>query len=194
MKSAKSYIGIALIALLAQGCVTWQLAKPTPFVNSSAKYSIQLPAQWKHISTPQALVVSLYGPQLHSIRIEHKKHKQAFRSQKKDSNPDMAPQELADAVIAELKAQPGADAYEVLKIEPALLGGVPGFRAELASKRTFQGDAIRFQHVVYGAVNAEGLYVIYYEGPVIHYFAKFLPDFERAAKSFAFTAQQPRKA
>jgi hypothetical protein len=97
----------------------------------------------------------------------------------------MEPQELADAVIAELKALPENQTLETVHIAPATVGGKPGFRAELASKRTFQGDAIRYKHIVYGVTNTNGLYVLKYEAPVLHYFERGLPAFEATVASFA---------
>lgn len=47
------------------------------------------------------------------------------------------------------------------------------------------GDAIRYKQVVYGVTNANGLYVLRYEAPVLHYFDLGLPAFEATVASFA---------
>lgn len=173
--------------LLLSGCVAgWEAVKPTPYSNGGAKYSVKFPGGWNQIATPNgAVVASAFGPQLQRIEVDYSKPKQAFKSQKKDATPDMDPQELADAVIAELKARSQGDTVDTLHIAPATVGGRPGFRAELASKHAFEGDAIRYKEVVYGVTNTNGLYVLRYEAPVLHYFDLGLPAFEATVASFA---------
>ncbi len=172
--------------LLLSGCVAgWEAVKPAPYSNGGAKYSVKFPEGWNQIATGSAVVASAFGPQLQRIEVDYAKSKQAFKSQKKDATPDMDPQELADAVIAELKARSQGDTVDTLHIAPATVGGRAGFRAELASKHTFEGDAIRYKEVVYGVTNTNGLYVLRYEAPLLHYFDLGLPAFEATVASFA---------
>lgn len=173
--------------LLLSGCVAgWEAVKPAPYSNGGAKYTVKFPEGWNQIATPGGgVVASAFGPQLQRIEVDYSKLKQAFKSQKKDATPAMDPQELADAVIAELKAQSQGEALDTVRIAPAMVGGKPGFRAELASKHTFEGDAIRYKQVVYGVTNANGLYVLRYEAPVLHYYDLGLPAFEATVASFA---------
>jgi hypothetical protein len=173
--------------LLLSGCVVgWEVVKPTAYNNAGAKYAVKFPEGWNQIAIPGgAVIASAYGPQLQRIEVDYSKPKLAFKTQKKDAAPGMEPQELADAVIAELKALPENETLETVHIAPAMVGGKAGFRAELASKRTFQGDAIRYRHVVYGVTNTNGLYVLKYEAPVLHYFDRGLPAFEATVASFA---------
>jgi hypothetical protein len=179
-------VPIAVALMLLAGCVAWEAVKPTAYSNTGAKYSVKFPEGWNQIAIPGgAVIASAYGPQLQRIEVDYSKPKLAFKTQKKDSNPGMEPQELADAVIAELKALPENQTLETVHIAPASVGGKPGFRAELASKRTFQGDAIRYKHIVYGVTNTNGLYVLKYEAPVLHYFERGLPAFEATVASFA---------
>ncbi len=176
-----------VVLLVLGGCVAgWQVVTPTPYSNTAGKYSVKFPAGWNQIAVPGGSVVaSEFGPQLQSIMVDYSKPKQAFKTQKKDATPGMDPQELADAVIAELKTQPDRQTLETVRVAPAMVGGQPGFRAELASKRTFQGAAIRFRHVVYGVTNTNGLYVLRYEAPVLNYFDRGLPQFEATVASFS---------
>jgi hypothetical protein len=180
-------VSLAALLLPLTGCVAgWQAVKPAPYNNADARYSVKLPEGWNQIAIPgDRVVASAYGPQLQRIEVDHAQLKQAFKAQKKDATPAMDPQELADAVIAELKAQSGNQTIETLHVAPAMVGGTPGFRAELASKHTFQGDAIRYKQVVYGVTNANGLYVLRYEAPVLHYFDLGLPAFEATVASFS---------
>lgn len=188
MRNERSRFAVGAVTLLLAACAGgWQAVKPAGYKHASAKYSVQFPAGWKQISQPggTTLIASLYGPQLQSIQIDFRRHKQAFKSQKKDSRPDMDSQELADAVLAELKSLPDLQNVEVIKTAPANIAGHEGFRADLASRRTFQGDGIRFRHVVYGVTGTAGLYVLRYEAPVLHYFERGLPAFESTVASFA---------
>jgi len=187
MKMATARIAALTALLLLGGCVAgWEAVKPAPYANSGAKYSVKFPEGWNQIATPGgAVVASAFGPQLQRIEVDYSKPKQAFKSQRKDATPGMDPQELADAVIAELKAQSQGQTLDTVRVAPAMVGGKPGFRAELASKHMFEGDAIRYKQVVYGVTDANGLYVLRYEAPVLHYFDLGLPAFEATVASFA---------
>ena len=124
--------------------------------------------------------MSRYGPGLQQMIVRYSRHKGAFGSgkQKSDSSPDMDPRDIAAKVIADMKKTPDHETLEMTGIAPVMLGGRAGFRAELTSKRTFQADAIRYRHVLYGVAGVNGLYLIHYEAPVLYYFERDLPEVE----------------
>jgi hypothetical protein len=185
MKTAFSLSPLAALLLLS-GCIAWAPAKPQPVVDSSAKYSLVLPAGWNHLKLGNVEMVSRYGPSLQQMRVVYTRHKGAFGSgkQKSDSSPDMDPRDIAAKVIADMKNTPNHETIEMTSIAPAMLGGRAGFRAELASKRTFQADAIRYKHILYGVAGTHGLYLIHYEAPVLYYFERNLPEVESSVQTF----------
>lgn len=177
---------LPVAALLLSGCVSWSPAKREPVANKTAGYSLVMPAGWNHLKLGNTETVSRYGPGLQQMIVTYSKHKGAFGTgkQKSDSSADMDPRDIAAKVIADMKTVPNHETLEMTSIAPVMIGGRAGFRAELTSKRTFQADAIRYQHVLYGVANARGLYLIHYEAPVLHYFSSNLPEVEASVQTF----------
>jgi len=65
-------------------------------------YAVQFPAGWKYdrLYFSDETGATRDGPALQSIYVDFRAHKNAFKSLKKDSSPDMLPQELAEKVQA----------------------------------------------------------------------------------------------
>jgi hypothetical protein len=188
MKKTILHIAAATLALTLSGCIAWKPASKEPVKSSGAKYSIVMPAGWNVLTLGPSQQVSKYGVGMQSLIIHYKKHKNAFGSGKnrEDATADMDPRDLCNKLIADMKATPGRETMEITAVAPAMLGGRAGCRAEVTSKRTFNADGIRYQHLVYGVTNAHGVYILHYEAPVIHYFAKDLPDVEKSVATFKF--------
>jgi hypothetical protein len=185
MKKTILTAAAAALVLMLSGCVAWQPVKAEP-VTSSGGYSITLPLGWNVLTFGNQKMVSKYGMGVQSLVVRQVNHKNAFGTGKNrtSSTPDMDPRELCEKLVADLKAMPNNDTLEMTSMAPFMLGGRTGFRAELKSKRTFQADGIRYQHVLYGVAAQNGLYVIEYDAPVLHYYAKDLPDVEKSVSTF----------
>jgi hypothetical protein len=174
------------VALMMSGCLAWKPVDSKPVTSSGGKYSLNLPVGWNVLALGTQQIASKYGTGLQSLTVRQINLKNAFGTGKNRTNAsaDMDPRELCEKLVADMKALPNNETLEITSVQPYMLGGRPGFRAELKSKRTFQADGIRYQHVLYGTANKNGVYTLQYEAPVLHYFAKDLPDVEAAAGTF----------
>lgn len=174
------------IALMLAGCISWKPVDSKPVTSSGGKYSLNLPVGWNVLAIGTQQIASKYGTGLQSFTVRQIALKNAFGSGKNrtSATADMDPRELCEKLVADMKALPNNETLELTSIQPYMLGGRAGFRAELKSKRTFQADGIRYQHVLYGTSNKNGVYILQYEAPVLHYFAKDLPDVEKSATTF----------
>jgi hypothetical protein len=179
-------VAAVALALMLSGCIAWKPVKAEPIASSGGKYSINLPVGWNVLTLGTQQLASKYGTGLQSFTVRQIQHKNAFGKGKNrtSSSPDMDPRELCEKLVAELKTLPNNDTLEMTSMAPFMLGGRAGFRAELKSKRTFQAEGIRYQHVLYGVAAANGLYVLEYDAPVLHYYAKDLPDVEKSVSTF----------
>jgi hypothetical protein len=186
MKKTVLAATLAAVALMLSGCIAWKPVKGEPTASASGKYSINLPVGWNVLSIGTQQMASKYGMGLQSLTVRQVNHKNAFGTGKNrtSSTPDMDPRELCEKLVADLKALPNNDTLEMTSMAPVMLGGRAGFRAELTSKRTFQADGIRYRHVLYGAAAPNGLYVIEYAAPVLHYFEMDLADVEKSVTTF----------
>lgn len=178
-------VALAAITLMLSGCIAWKPVASEPVKSSGGKYSINLPVGWNVLTLGTRQMASKYGTGLQSFIVSQVNHKNAFGTGKDrtSSTADIDPRQFCDKLVADLKKTPNHDTMEITSVTPFMLGGRAGFRAELTSKRTFQADGIRYQHVLYGVANQNGLYILHYEAPVLHYFAKDLPDIEKSVST-----------
>jgi hypothetical protein len=178
-------VAIAAITLMLSGCIAWKPVKSEPVTSSGGKYTINLPEGWNVLTLGTRQMASKYGTGLQSFNVWQVKHKNAFGTGKDrtSSTADIDPRVFCDKLVADLKKAPNYNTMEITSVAPFMLGGRAGFRAELTSKRTFQADGIRYKHILYGVANQNGLYILHYEAPVLHYFEKDLPDIEKSAST-----------
>lgn len=71
--------------------------------------------------------------------------------------------------------------FKVGKVAPSPYGGKGGFRFEFMRIRKY--DEVRLQGVGYGLIQGGELFLMVFEAPRIHYFAKHLPRVEAIALS-----------
>lgn len=93
--------------------------------------------------------------------------------------PDMQAQEVVELYGA-FAARDGS-AFMLEKLAPARFGGEEGFRFEFSRVR--KGDEVRTRGVGYGAIRKGELFLMVFEAPRIHYFAKHLARVEELARS-----------
>ena len=186
MKKTLLTVAAVALSLMLSACIAWKPVKAEAVKNSGGKYSVALPVGWNVLALGSRQITSKYGDGLQSFIVSQVAHKNAFGTGKNrtSGSADIDPREFCNKLVADMKNTPNHETLEITSVQPFMLGGRAGFRAELKSKRTFQADGIRYQHVLYGVANTNGLYILHYEAPVLHYFAKDLPDVETSVSTF----------
>lgn len=182
--------------LLAAPALAWQLvADGQPFTHAATGYSIQYPAGWRFRKEAfgDETIATRDGPGLQVIYVDYRKHKKAFRAQGKDANADMLPQELAEKFAAEATAARSLQNMEVLADEPAELAGQPAFRLHLAYRTAVDAGSVRYQEILVGTNTPQGIFLVGYRGPVLHYFERDAPAFEQSLATFAIHPPAPRR-
>lgn len=183
-------VAVLLAGLLASApALAWKVvAEGVPFVHKTG-YSIQYPAGWKWVKMPfgDETLATRDGPALQAIGVDFRKHKNAFRALRQDSTPAMMPQELADKLVAEATSARGLQNMEILSNEPLTLAGRPGFRLHLAYRVGGDTGSVRYEEYVVGANSPQGIFVIFYRAPRLHFFQRDSDAFEKSLASFAIT-------
>ena len=105
----------------------------------------------------------------------------------------MLPQELAEKLVAEATAARSLQNMEVLADEPAELAGQAAFRLHLAYRTSVDAGSVRYEEIVVGTNTPQGIFLVGYRGPVLHYFARDVAAFEQALASFMIAAPASRK-
>jgi len=188
----------ALLAGLAVAtpALAWKLAADgQPFVHKNSGYTIQYPAGWRWVKMPfgDETTATRDGIWLQQIFVDFRKHKFAFPSLRKDSTPEMMPQELAEKYVADMTAASGLQNMEILSNEPTMLAGRPAFRVHLAYRTAVDAGSVRYQAVVVGANSPQGIFLVGYDAAVLHYFARDVETFEKALATFAIADKAPKR-
>lgn len=181
--------------LVASPALAWKLvAEGTPFTHKTG-YSIQYPAGWRWVKMPfgDETLATRDGPDLQLIAVDFRKHKGAFRALKQDSSPEMMPQELAQKLVAEATSARGLQNMEILSDEPVMLAGRPGFRLHLAYKSSVDAGSVRYEEYVVGANSPQGIFIISYRAPHLHFFQRDGESFEKSLASFAISDKVAKK-
>lgn len=190
--------GVMLLAGLAAAApaLAWKLAaEGQPFVHKRSGYTIQYPVGWRWIKMPfgDETAATRDGIWLQQIFVDFRKHKNAFPSLKKDSTPEMMPQELAEKYVADMTAASGLQNMEILSNEPATLAGRPAFRVHVAYRTAVDAGSVRYQAVVVGANSPQGIFLVGYDAAVLHYFARDAETFQKALATVAIADKAPKR-
>lgn len=174
--------------MVAAPALAWKVvAENSPFVHKRSGYSIQYPAGWKWVKMTfgDETVATRDGPAIQMIAVDFRKHKNAFPALKQDSSPDMMPQELAQKIVAEATTARGLQNMEILSDEPMLLADRPGFRLHVAYRTAVDAGSVRYEEYIVGANSPQGIFIVYYRAPHLHFFRRDAAAFEQALTTFA---------
>jgi hypothetical protein len=178
---------LLLPAIAFAGLKTVDASKPVG--PGKAGFSAQLPEDWLYDSSSDALIASHDGADLNFISIAILPHKKAFKDAKKVSTPKSAPEDLAEDYIAELQAGPHAlRELVVVSNEPAELAGRAAFRVHVRYRAAESSGGAQMEVVAFGTALESGVMLASYRAPSIHYFGRWIANFEAAAKSITLSA------
>ena len=181
----------AMLLMLALGaCTPWSAVNPNSrTVTVKEDYSLEAPLGWvRRNYDVYDVFFSRDGPLLNFIAIDRDKHDRELPRTKRKTSPGLLPQEVAELVIAELKANESHGAFTVLSNRPATIGGKSAVRIH-ARWKTERGLPI--ERLTYAMVDENGRLAFIYEAPGLVYFPKGLTDFEAMVKSVIFLS--PKK-
>jgi hypothetical protein len=179
-------ITFLLPALAFAGLKTVDASKPVG--PGKADFLVQFPQDWLYDSSSNALTASHDGPGLNHISIEILPFKKVFRDTKKVSTPKSAPEDLAEDYIAELQAGPHAlRELVVVSNEPAELAGKAAFRIHFKYRAAESSGGAQMEAIVFGTALESGVMLASYRAPSIHYFERWIANFEATAKSITLS-------
>lgn len=163
-----------------------------PFASISGDFTLQLPAGWKVTKTDRfpGQMATRDGELLQRIDVEFRSHAKAFRKSKLQSNAGLMPHEQAERLLAEIQAEGHLEDVEVIRNEPELVDGHPGFRLQVAYKVPIDGDPLRYRAILVGVATDAGLVLVSYRAPALHFFARDLVTFERSLQTFHLRARE----
>ena len=169
---------IAATATLT-GCAIWTKLDGGPV--SHAGVGMNAPANWVHLAAKKdGLLITRDGSLIQFIEVAYLLDDKIFPKSKQVFSKDAAPQDMAQRFIGELRQSPGLTALEVKETAPTTVAGRPGFRTVIEWKND---RGATFQRVIAGAAIENGLFIVQYQALKRYFFARDLPEFERALAS-----------
>lgn len=172
------------LVLFLAGCAaaTWSRVEQPQISSPARAFTIEAPVGWMHATFPKdRILLTRDGPDIQFVRVFKTSHEEAFPTMKKTSRPEMLPSELAELVVAELKANTTGIGMEIMENAPLEIAGHRGFRLHL---RFHTEEGLRYQVLFCGFASQEGFYALLYQAPTLHYFQRDLPEFEKMVRTF----------
>ncbi len=179
-------VAALLLALGLAGCMgpqtPWDPIGPR-YASSNwfgPKYALDIPEGWLKLNAGEGLTSTRDGWTLQKITVRLLDPEKPLGHTKKTLRAGMAPRELAEVLVDDVRAS-GALALTVVETKPATLAGAKGFRAVLAYK---DAEGLGRRAVLAGAFVGDRVWQLAYDAPERVYFQKDLPTFEKALASF----------
>lgn len=174
---------LALLATLLTSCAVWTRLEATRLEGPDG-LSLQAPAGWMRFNPAGDRVIALTrdGMPIQTLRIEYRKHDQAFPGIKKKSVPDMLPAEAAELLLADIRTEQALANLKLIDNQPMRVAGKPGFRLH-GEYRDERGA--RFDVVAAGRPARDGLVVVFYRALSTHYYPRDLKIFEDTVASLS---------
>mgnify|MGYP002750001071 CR=1 FL=1 len=151
--------------------------------NSASTYHfvVKIPKGWWQLDTDKYFLITKDNPYLQYALIQERPIDKAFRHTKKKLKRGMLPQESAEVILDEIRADNNIINFELIQNGPATIDGHAGFKILF----TYQDkDGSTFKTLYYGFINGNIFYNLRYSAAKRHYFQKDLKTFEMFLDSF----------
>ena len=179
-KSNRFVMPVLILLLLASCVPAWQVV--TPEVVKVGNSTLRLPQTWLYLNqNGDSILASTDGPFIQTIHAGLESYDRAFITTEQFVSENTLLLEVMDYYIAEIQEFNSEVQYDVVSREAIRLSDTDAFKVTLEYK-TQLGLRVRQQFV--GLNHADGMYLLSYSAPVIHYFDKNLSDFNYVVSSF----------
>ncbi len=135
------------------------------------------PAEKDAVAVKQGLLLmgTRDGFGLQNMRLHKRALDGEFTHTQKKLSAEMLPQEVAEVILDDLRANPEVVDLNVVDHRPSTVAGVPGFRLTV----TYRGKSgLLRQSALYGCTHKGMLVLLSFDAPKRHYFAYDLATFE----------------
>lgn len=171
------------LALALSGCITvWTRVDAPRVEGPGGRYAVEAPVGWVRFSLDEeAVVLTRDGMAIQFFEARLAAPDKAFRRTKKPLAAGALPAEVADLVLAELRAQAGLADLAVRENGPASVAGQPGFRLRV---RYHDARGAAFERLVLGAVHGGEVLAFSYHALATHFFERDRAAFEAFVASY----------
>lgn len=185
MNAAMKIATLMVATVLVAGCSTWKHVKQGRDIEvHTERFAFSVPSGWTYQRMQRdQLTISRDGPGIQKMSTQWFEWNKPFYYgdvEKDRLQRGMLPTDVAQQILAARQRQRGIESLDLVSLEPAVVTGVEGYRAEYAY-RTERG--LNYRGVSYGAIRPEGVYVVTFEAPGLHFYERDVPTFEQIMAS-----------
>lgn len=174
---------LGLVALFLSACQTW-FPGGTSFTSKDQAFTLQAPSDWMYTTRLGCdFAATREGLILQEILVEHRELKDALKNSKRELTASLAPFEVAEAFVDDLRSDHTLLSLEIKSNTPATIGGQPGFHLVYSFHTN---DKLRLTEECYGCVVNNRLWLVRYRAPTRHYFELGRHVFADTVKTFQF--------
>ncbi|MCB9771329.1 MAG: hypothetical protein H6754_02095 [Candidatus Omnitrophica bacterium] len=180
----KMMIWIFLLCGVFSGCSTfkpWVAIEKSEYVDTARGFKASVPVGWMRLTHSKDFFITYDGELLNDIIVEKSRLNTDLVNTKRKFLPEMTPQELAEVQIDSLKSNPNITNVVINSNKPTTVDGMHAF---LLDYTCFNKDGLQYQARNIGFIYENWIYLISYEAPAQHYFAKYVGQFEAFLASF----------
>lgn len=188
-------LSMSMSAACAGRHATWSVVGGKQLIDNEA-IEVEWPQAWMKFTPAESddnakkegwlLTVTRDGVGLQAIILKKRPIDQGFNNTKKKVMPGMLPQELAELVLDDMRANPNFMDVQLLENSPSTFDGVPGYKVVVRYRNK---AGLPKQTANYGCIEKGFLYMLIYDAPRRHYYPLDLPTFEAVKSSFKWNVQ-----
>jgi hypothetical protein len=188
-------LSMSMLTACARPQATWSMVGGSEIIENEG-IEIEWPQDWMKLTPAESneyakkegwiLTVTRDGMDLQSIILKKRPMDQGFTNTQKKAVPGMLPQELAELVLDDMRANPNVLDLQLVETSPSAFDGIPGYKIVVRYRNK---AGLPRQAVQYGCIEKGLLYTLIYDAPQRHYYALDLPTFEAVKSSFKWKAQ-----
>ncbi len=182
----KSFAWFVLLTLVACVPQPWVMVGGK-FTDTEQQFEVELPRGWRKANRVEdALIITKEGVVLQMIVIKRTAIDESLLYTKKKISHTMLPQEVAEVVVDNIRANPNITKQHIAENAPDTLDENLGYRLVYGYEN--QGG-LRVKGVKSGFILKKWHYTITYEAPSRYYFSKYQSVFEEVKKSFRIAGE-----
>jgi hypothetical protein len=200
-----SKIVLSVVAmLLTVSCAPTWVRVGSQQTDTPVGYQVELPHDWRQYNPAgPCIFLTKDGVSIQKFMIQRVPKDEVLHNTQRTLSEGLLPQELAEAVVADLSEGPGSlEAYclgrtparsampgfldfHVLENAPATVGQYPGFKLVYTYKLK---SGLRRKAAHYGVMVDGFYYYLHFDAPARHYFGRDYATFERVKSTFRVPA------
>ena len=178
----KLHVTSALLALALSACSSWSVIDSPRVASPDGSIAIEAPVGWiRATDRPNRVVITRDGEAIQFIDAVHAQLATAFPRTKQLPATGMLPRELAERLIAEMKADPALAHLQVKWMRPATVGGHSGFALHIEYS---DARGVSYERLIYGVATRDALLVFAFNALSPYHFQRDRKTFEALVASY----------